>query len=455
MSDQIDAATRLLGRLAGVLDHPTALAVGIGVVVAGLVGLVLRRWFARPTARPAAGRTTGRTTADRFMTFFGAAVATGVVGTGMWSFFTDVLHIDNQAMRTALFAFFEIAMLASALRSRRFRLDRARRPDDEQGRREVDVDGIAVWVLALLSGTFAASDQDTAAGVALRLVAPMVAAWLWERGLAGELRQFTRARRGRIHLRLSLERVLVWLRIAEATGREVADVDRDRQIARLARRAYRLNMLPTEAGARRWVATRIYLRLLNRANEQWGLAGDPVLRRQLQMNLATLYQAVEGTAPDAVAHLAPWSASTTAPMAPPTTPTTGRAVVPATEPTTPTAPRPTGAPAVPTTNGRPVDHPVTAVVRPIRPVGPTGKRHGPTAIADATFLRERYGDDQSADHFPGRNALWREHGGNQGRWSAALAAHRDGADRPTTAPDQSEPTDDREDSRTALIGATA
>lgn len=52
---------------------------------------------------------------------------------------------------------------------------------------------------------------------------------------------------------------------------------------------------------------------------------------------------------------------------------------------------------------------------------PAGPDHGPTALADAEFLRETYGEKP-----PGRNELWRRHGGNKERWTNALKAYGDG-----------------------------
>lgn len=57
-----------------------------------------------------------------------------------------------------------------------------------------------------------------------------------------------------------------------------------------------------------------------------------------------------------------------------------------------------------------------------------GSDHGPTAVADAAWLRETYGDKP-----PGRNELHRAHGGNRERWTNALRAYQSGADQhPTT-----------------------
>lgn len=249
-----------------------------------------------------------RLKSDKFLTFLAAAVATAVVATGMWKFFGDVLHIANPYARVALFAFFEIAMLASAFRSRRFRLDRASRRQADPGHVDtrIDVDGIAVWVLATLSGLFAAADESTTAGKLVRVVAPLLAAWMWERGLAGELMQFTRSTKG-LNLRVTPERVLVWLGIAEPSGREVGEVDRKRRVAQFARTAYRLNMLTEQerAGWRvSWTRWRLR-RLTEAANEHLKLATDQVLLGEVRAQLALLYGVEGGTSRAAVADLHP------------------------------------------------------------------------------------------------------------------------------------------------------
>lgn len=414
------------GRL---LDHP--LPVAVGVLSTAVAALALVAYRSRRAGRQ-------RMAVDRLMTFTGAVVATAVVGTGMWQFFGDVLHINNKAARVALFAFFEIAMLASALRSRRFRLDTARQQTQDDSRRKVDVDGIAVWVLALLSGLFAATDQDSAAGAGLRIVAPLIAAWLWERGLAGELRQFTRQRSKRLHLRISVERVLVFLRIAEPAGRDIADVDRGRQLAKLATARYRLNSLPEKSRLRRPIVSWLYMRRVAALNERLGLADDLELTREFQMNLAALYRAVESTTPEALAGLDPWSAALTQR---PTAHALSREATPR-----PVDPSPRV--SAPRSIGRGHVRPAKVNGRPVRLV------HGPTAVNDAAFLRGLYGDDQSAEKFPGRNELYRIHGGNLGRWSAALKAHADRADQ-TTGHRRDSDTDSADDKERELVGVSA
>ncbi|GAA0494577.1 hypothetical protein Ade02nite_20070 [Paractinoplanes deccanensis] len=270
------------------------------VIAAGLISSIRLALGSRDTTR--------RVKSDKFLTFLAAGVATGVVATGMWKFFGDVLHIANPYARVALFAFFEIAMLASAFRSRRFRLDRAAKRDTNPDyvEQRVDVDGIAVWVLAALSGLFAAADEHTTAGKAVRVVAPLLAAWMWERGLAGELMQFTRGQK-RLNLRITPERALVWLGIAEPTDRAIGDVARKRRIAQFARTAYRLNRLVEDGktGWRlKWTRWRLR-RQTEAANEHLKLATDPALLAEVRAQLALLYGVEDGTSRLAVADLTP------------------------------------------------------------------------------------------------------------------------------------------------------
>lgn len=292
-------------QLAASIPTPVWIGVAALITIAVTIRVIRRR---KNRDRPA-------TTLDKLMTFIGAAVATGVVGTGMWAFFGDTLGITNDWLRAALFAFFEIAMLASALRSRRFRLDRAERATqvdaegaDDSDEDEIDVDGIAVWVLALLSGALAATHETALGAIGLRLVAPIIAAWLWERGIAGELRQFRRTKRRRINWTITPERVFARLGMAEATGRDITDVDRARRIARFARTVYRLHQLQAANALGLRVAFVAWRRdrQLIQLNERLNLAMDRSVMAEVRTHLATLYQAQEGVAPAAVRSLSPW-----------------------------------------------------------------------------------------------------------------------------------------------------
>lgn len=249
------------------------------------------------------------------LTFLAAGIATGVAAVGMWRFFGDVLHIDSIFLRGALFAFLEIALLVSALRARRNLLTDIARLAAEDGdprRASTGLDGAAVWVLAILSGAFSAMDARSTAEAVFRLTAPLVAAWLWERGLAAHRRRARNVRRVRgMDWAGLLERLLIWLHLLSVAERTATEVDRARRLARLAQLRCRVHDLAV-AGAFGWRvrrATKRYRRALAAANEHLGLATDAALRLELQMNLAVLYRAVEGTAPAAVAGLAPWGAT--------------------------------------------------------------------------------------------------------------------------------------------------
>ena len=236
------------------------------------------------------------------LTIIAAALATMVSASGMWKFFTDIL--GETPLRIAFFAFIEIALFASALlaRSRLLR-------DPATG--TTGVDGIAVWVLAGLTATLSALDSDSFREVCLRLVAPLVAAWMWERALAAERNVRLGKTAHRINWTLTPERILVWLRLAEASDRDVTEVDRARRRANLGRARLHLHLLQTKKSyawrIRR--AHRAVIRQAMAAAEHIGLADFPDAtneREAMQMYMATLYGFVDATSPQAVAHLNAW-----------------------------------------------------------------------------------------------------------------------------------------------------
>jgi hypothetical protein len=268
------------------------IAVALGLIIWAINSLRQRRTGVR-----------GRTV-EAALTLAAAGIATGVAATGMWRFFSDVLEIRSVWLRGALFAFLEIALFVSALRARRNLLEDLERKAD---RPSTGIDGKAVWGLAALSGVFAAMDARSLAEAIFRIGAPLVAAWLWERGLAAHRR---RARGGRkaIHWTVTKERILVWLRLAEPGDRAVADVDAERRRRRLIRAAYRLQNL-RDIGAWKW-RIRHAQATLRRANEaaieHLSLGTDAGLRQQVREELATVFQAEASMTRAAVADLAPW-----------------------------------------------------------------------------------------------------------------------------------------------------
>jgi len=236
------------------------------------------------------------------LTTIAAALATAVSASGMWKFFTDIL--GETPLRIAFFAFIEIALFASALlaRSRLLR-------DPEKG--TTGIDGIAVWVLAGLTATLSALDSDSFREVCLRLVAPLVAAWMWERALAAERNSRLGKAARRINWAITPERIFVWLRLAEASDRDVSQVDRARRRAKLGRARLHLHLLQSRKTftwrVRR--AHRTVVRQAMQAAEHVGLADFPDAaneREAMQMYMATLYGFVDATSPRAVAHLHAW-----------------------------------------------------------------------------------------------------------------------------------------------------
>jgi hypothetical protein len=293
----LDQVTGLLPRDAWLL-----LAVVVpAVLLAALVVVLTRR-------RPAPSIERDLRRADR-LTVVVAGLVTGASAQGIWTFLGDVLDL-HPVLRMLFFAVIELSLFTSALRARiTLRLTAELAHVDPTVRMTTGVDGIAVWVLAGLSAVLSALDAGSLPLVAWRLAMPLLAAWLWERGLAAERRQAT-GTAGRIHWRLTPERILVALRLAEPTGRAASEVDRARRLADLGRAAYRLHTLRALRAGRWWrqrhAAWRLRRHVLGAA-EHLALADDAAVRQSVRGHLAVLYGVMEGTAPAAVADLNPWT----------------------------------------------------------------------------------------------------------------------------------------------------
>ena len=293
--------------LAAVRDNVLVLGVLVGLIAAAAVAVGAVRVLARLTGvkRPhsQSARVPGRRL-DNVLTLLAAGVAESVGATGIWALFS-VLGLPLWA-RVALFAFLSLATLTSALRARR----NLRRPPYRAG-----VDGVAVWVLACLSAVLSALDSHSLPEVAVRLAAPLVAAWLWHRGLAGAAAEQHEPVR-RIRWRVSVERVAVWLRLADASDRSAGDVDVARWLGTVARAAVRLDAHKASKHAA-WRIRRARRRLRRAtlaAGAHVGLGTNPMLRAQLREYLAVLYQIEDQTSRAAVQELTPWQ--TAVPAAP-------------------------------------------------------------------------------------------------------------------------------------------
>ncbi|MEV0584136.1 hypothetical protein [Nonomuraea sp. NPDC050310] len=195
------------------MPPPWAAWAAAGILVLAAV-LTAVRWARR---RPATDKP-ATSTEDR-LTRVVAGIATAVSAEGMWRFSGDVLELDGP-LRVMLFAFIELAIVVSAIRARRNMRDNY----------SAGIDGIAVWVLAALTAVLSTLDAKSFGEGVFRLVAPLVAAWLWERGMAIERRRLRGT--STINWRLTPERILVRLRLAEPSERTAGEVDAQRRINR-------------------------------------------------------------------------------------------------------------------------------------------------------------------------------------------------------------------------------
>ncbi|WP_181871649.1 hypothetical protein [Sphaerisporangium album] len=267
-------------------------------IVGGLCALLLAWMLGRAVVaavRAAWNASERRPAFEDILTNAVAAIATGVSAQGMWRFTGDVLGMDGP-LRALLFAFIELAVLASAVRARR----------SMRENRAAGIDGIAVWVLACLTAVLSSLDARSPAEAVFRLAAPLVAAWLWERGMAIERHRITG--RSRIKWRFTPERAMVRLGLAEAGDRTVTEVDTHRRLTRVALAAKRVHQLraagakPKALGAA--VARRD--RALDQAVEHTDLATSPATRARL-LDIATTLGGGEDLTQVLATAPAPWA----------------------------------------------------------------------------------------------------------------------------------------------------
>jgi hypothetical protein len=261
------------------------------------------------TARPARSARPARwgRAVETALTVAVAGIATAVAVNGMWRVFGDTLHLNGWG-RVLTAGFLELALLVSALR--------ARRSLHEHG--SVGVDGAAVWVIAVVSAVVSAADADGLAK-AVRLAAPIVAAWLWERGLAADRRAVRQRRPVVIAWRWTRERLAVRLGLADPTERATSEVDRARRLAALTRARLRLAVLEAStlpwplalATARpvrvAWATWRLQRQVLA-AVEHLHLGTDPTVPQAIRATVAAVVGLRAATAPAALAGDSPWTA---------------------------------------------------------------------------------------------------------------------------------------------------
>ncbi|GIH70371.1 hypothetical protein [Sphaerimonospora thailandensis] len=261
---------------------PSVIAAALALIAGTLAYRIGRRLLRgasrtiREASRTARRAASGRPSED-LLTVVAASIATGVSAQGMWRFSGDVLGFDGP-LQVGLFAFLEVAMVTSAVRARR----------NMRENYSAGIDGLAVWAMTCLSAVLSAMDAASFAEAVFRLAAPLVAAWLWERGMAIERRKITG--RKRIHWRLTPERILVRLGLAETADRTAEQVDTQRRLTRIALAADDAHQL-REAGASERKQRKAHTRLrraFTAAATHTGLARDCEQQEVLQREVAAL-----------------------------------------------------------------------------------------------------------------------------------------------------------------------
>ncbi|MBB4916352.1 hypothetical protein ACFY19_24270 [Streptosporangium saharense] len=259
-------------------DKPvvTVIICVIGLALLGVAYLAVRALYR--AANQFFHRYVAPRPAEDILTIVAASIATGVSAQGMWRFSGDVLGFDGP-LRLLLFAFIEVAVITSAVRARR----------NMRENYSAGIDGIAVWTLTGLSAVLSSMDARSLAEAVFRLAAPLVAAWLWERGMAIERHRITG--RHRINWRLTPERMLVRVGLAEVSDRTASEVDAHRRLTRVALAAKRARAL-REAGASdrkmRGALTKLD-KAMDRAVEHTGLAVDSARQEALLSQIGALY----------------------------------------------------------------------------------------------------------------------------------------------------------------------
>jgi hypothetical protein len=132
-------------------------------------------------------------------------------------------------------------------------------------------------------------DAQTLPEAVFRLAAPLVAAWLWERGMAIERHRIRGT--GRINWRLTPERLLVRVGLAEVSDRTASEVDAHRRLTRVALAAKRAKMLRGSGASERKLRAALAKldKAMDAAVEHTGLAVDQERQETLLSQIAALY----------------------------------------------------------------------------------------------------------------------------------------------------------------------
>lgn len=228
----------------------------------------LRRWVS-----------TWDLTGAELRTIAAIAVPTAVSIQGMYGVTRDALGWPVY-LAVALCAFIEIVMYDRAMAARKAMMD-----DPEHSR--PGVDAAAVWVLTSASALMSTLHAATFLEGVFRAIAPFIAAFSWHRYLKAEQRskRTGTALKG-INWRLSPERVLIKLGLADPTDRTAGQVSAERTLMTLAIAARAADT--AQQGWRKKRAGRRLDAALQRALEYARLGTDPAAELQLVNSLAVL-----------------------------------------------------------------------------------------------------------------------------------------------------------------------
>jgi len=196
----------------------------------------------------------------------------------MWAFFTAEFPGLPVIFKAGFFAFLEVAVITSAVRARRSMRERG----------SAGIDGRAVWVITGISALLATLEASTIGMAVLRMAAPLVAALLWERGMAVERERATG--RARIAWKVTPARLMVKLGLADPTDRDASDVAVHRYLTRVALAANTVRDLPGDAKDRtRRRAMKRLRKAMDQAVEYAELSSEPARLAALMDQLRLLY----------------------------------------------------------------------------------------------------------------------------------------------------------------------
>ncbi|WP_433463897.1 hypothetical protein [Spirillospora sp. CA-128828] len=276
-----------------VMDKASGLPAWVWIVGTGLILLAMpvagfgwgRRYERRRKTAPTTGGHSFAThrLEDR-LTFLAATVVSLICAQGMARFQLDKLDFTLPFV-IAFGGVLELTTIICALRARR-----ALHTTGAAG-----TDGLIVWAVAALSGTFSALDADSSAAGLFRLAMAALAALLWERGLAIErrIRRFRRTSEARARPNAA-RRILIRLGLLDGCNETEIDIATAPRITRIAVATARFQAAQSKRWRRRQALRRAEARLqraLLQALRHTDLAHNSDLQKRLDSETAVLTQA--------------------------------------------------------------------------------------------------------------------------------------------------------------------